>query len=122
MFGGIDFDLLTNAIEADSPEEKCFVKYCKSVGIPSDFLHTFLVPVNIPNTCYEIIGLKKNGRLFQVACKKVRKTSENIVVLDSLNHYSPVFYLDVRKIINKKYYTHYYSLPEESEYMTITEE
>ena len=82
-----DFDRITNAVCAETEEEKAYIKFCKQYGLPSDMLHKYIKSV-LNGIIYEIIGLKKSGRVAYIIGK-----SGNLEC-----------FLDIRKVCNKKYY------------------
>ena len=71
-----DIDRLTQALVAEEPEEKLFVKYCRTYGLEPDLLHTNIIRKS-DNVMFEITGLSKRGRCAWVICKKCEDENSN---------------------------------------------
>lgn len=85
------FDLsnLNNALNAQTVEEKTFVRYCEQYGLPANILHKNVTNINT-NKTYEIIGMHKKGRFVSIICT---------------DHQSPMdMSIDITKILNPKIY------------------
>jgi hypothetical protein len=85
----LDFDRIAGAVCAETEEEKTFMKYCKQYGLPATLLHSSIVNIQ-SNKPYEVVGLKKVGRLAYVLGLNI--SNKEYVALD------------IRKVCNKKYY------------------
>ena len=82
-------DLLEQAISADTPAEKLFVKNCEKFGINPSRLHSNIKFV-VTGDIYEVIGLEKRGRLYYILAKNKKFLMPSI--------------LDIRKINDPSYY------------------
>jgi len=85
------FDLsnLNNALNAQTIEEKTFVKHCKQYGLSANILHKKITNI-ITNKSYEILGMHKKGRFVSIICT---------------DHQSPIdMSIDICKATNPKYY------------------
>jgi hypothetical protein len=99
----MDFDLLTNAINAETEYEITFNKYCTKFGLASKDLHTFF---QHPQTkvVYSVAGMKKMGRVFYIIGYKVNWNidPEQYTINDSVG-----YHFDIRTFTNKEKWNYF---------------
>ena len=85
-----DIDKLEQTIIAETPEEKCFIKYCREFDFEPSDLHKHVTRIR-DNTVFEILGFYKKGHFM---CLKAKYINSNSIA-----------YLDIRTIKNPKYFS-----------------
>ena len=89
-----DLSRLEQAVVADDPNEKLFVKFCREYGIEPELLHK-LITRKSDNIQFEVAGLSKRGR---AAWIMIREYDENYQ-----GPRRPALLVDIRKF--HKFYT-----------------
>ena len=76
---------LSSAIKAETKDEKQFIKYCNMYGVASELLHKIVYSVNLSER-FEVVGLRKKGRIAFIVTKKLSNNDEWLVEISKINN------------------------------------